>query len=426
MSALKNLAKLIALLIVLLLVTAMFLPAKTHVERSVVINAKPQLIYEYVQDFKKFNQWSPWAAIDRNTQYTYSEPSFGVGAHMSWQSDHPDVGSGAQKILSVTPNQYVEVELDFGDMGIANANYVLIPLGDTTKVTWNFDDDNGYNPVARLFGVMMDGMLGPVYENGLAALKTVVEKEAAKRAAEPAIKTETVSYAIDGVPFTGYIAYPNDGQQHPGIVVVHEWWGHNDYVRGRAEQLAELGYTAFALDMYGDGKLAQHPDDANKFMQEVFAAEGAMLERFKAAYAQLKTHPASDTNNTAAIGYCFGGATVLNMARAGLDLKGVVSFHGNLATPKPAQPGDIKTKIRVFHGNADPFVPDEQVAAFKAEMDAAGADYQFVGYDGVKHSFTNPDAAIKAEKFDMPVAYDAGADADSWAQTQAFFTEIFE
>ena len=160
---------------VVLVIVTLFLPAKTHVERSIVVNTQPKLVYSYVQDFQKFNEWSPWARIDPDTQYTYSDPSSGVGARMAWQSEHPDVGSGAQQILAVRIDEYVEMALDFGDMGTANASYELLPDGGATIVTWNFDTDNGFNPIARIFGVMMDGMLGPIYEEGLLNLKKVVE-----------------------------------------------------------------------------------------------------------------------------------------------------------------------------------------------------------------------------------------------------------
>jgi dienelactone hydrolase len=213
--------------------------------------------------------------------------------------------------------------------------------------------------------------------------------------------------------------------KRPGILVVHEWWGHNDYARKRARQLAELGYIALAVDMYGDGKTADHPDDAGKFAAAVRNNLPLMQARFEAARAFLNSQPDVDPAQNAAIGYCFGGGVVLAMARSGEDLAGVVSFHGSLDGGGTAAPGTIKARILVANGEDDPFVTDEQIAAFKAEMDAAGADYTFINYPGAVHSFTNPEADTFGERFGLPLAYNAEADADSWAEMQAFFQSVF-
>jgi dienelactone hydrolase len=206
---------------------------------------------------------------------------------------------------------------------------------------------------------------------------------------------------------------------------VHEWWGHNDYARRRAKQLAEAGYTAFAVDMYGEGKQADHPEDAQKFMEQVMSDAGMARERFTAALEILKSHPHVDAERTGAIGYCFGGAVVLNMARMGVDLDAVASFHGTLQSIVEEAPDSIDTDILVLNGAADPFVPDEQIEAFKEEMKAADADYEIVNYPGVKHAFTNPNADDMGEKFDLPLAYDAEADEDSWEKMKAFFEKVF-
>lgn len=244
--------------------------------------------------------------------------------------------------------------------------------------------------------------------------------------AQAAVKGEVLHYRVDGKPFTGYLAYDDaiEGKR-PGILVVHEWWGHNAYARKRADQLAALGYTALALDMYGTGKQADHPDDAKKFMQAVLGNLPQAEKRFNAAKNLLEHHSTVDKDRIAAIGYCFGGGIVLHMARAGADLDGVVSFHGMLGTKQPAAPNTIKAKIRVFTGAADPFSPPELVASFEKEMQAAGADFQVTRYPGVKHSFTNPEADAFAKRFNMPLAYDKAADTDSWQRMQAFFREIF-
>jgi len=206
---------------------------------------------------------------------------------------------------------------------------------------------------------------------------------------------------------------------------VHEWWGHNAYARTRAEMLAALGYTAFALDMYGTGKLADHPNDAKTFMQAAVSNMPEAEKRFQTAHEVLMRHSTVDREKTAAIGYCFGGGIVLHMARAGTDLDGVVSFHGSLGTQTPAESNRVKANVLVLTGASDPFIPVEQVQAFEAEMVAAGVQYELKSYPGVKHSFTNPEADGFAKQFGMPLAYDAEADKDSWQRMQVFFKDVF-
>jgi dienelactone hydrolase len=237
---------------------------------------------------------------------------------------------------------------------------------------------------------------------------------------------EEVSYEAGGTALKGYLAYDaaRTGPR-PGVLVVHEWWGHNEYVRERARMLAEMGYTALAVDMYGDGKEATHPDDAQKFMMEVLENMQSGTERFMAARELLQKNAMTDPQKIAAIGYCFGGAIVLQMARSGLDLDAVASFHGSLGTSSPAAPGAIKARILVAHGADDPFVPPAEVDAFKAEMQAAGADLTFIAYPGAVHSFTRPGATEIGEQFDMPLRYDEAADHASWAELQTFLAESF-
>lgn len=260
-----------------------------------------------------------------------------------------------------------------------------------------------------------------------AAEKTVAEENIEQRQTVPHIVGKTVEYTVNGASFTGYLAYDSniDGAR-PGVLVVHEWWGLNDYARNRAEQLAAMGYTAFAADMYGEGKATIHPDDAMTFMNEALSNSEAAEQRFVAAENVLKQQPTTDPEKIAAIGYCFGGGVVLNMARAGVDLDGVASFHGTLAPFITAEPGTIKAKILVLNGADDPFVPEDQVAAFKAEMDALNADYRFINYAGVKHSFTNPDATEAGRINNMPLAYDADADAKSWEELTTFLHSLFD
>lgn len=238
--------------------------------------------------------------------------------------------------------------------------------------------------------------------------------------------TKELVYTVNGTAMQGYLAYEDSIKgKRPGIVVVHEWWGHNDYARKRAQMLAKLGYTAFALDMYGGGKTASHPQDAAKFSAAVKKNLPLARARFTAALEQLKAHPTVDPARLAAIGYCFGGGIVLEMALQGIDLKGVVSFHGTLPPPRDLQPGRVKAKILVLNGAADPFVKPEQIRAFEEEMKAAGVDYRLIQYPGAKHAFTNPAADQYGKKFGIPLAYNKQADDKSWQAMQDFFKTIF-
>jgi dienelactone hydrolase len=245
--------------------------------------------------------------------------------------------------------------------------------------------------------------------------------------AEPKIEGKTVEYSAQGVVMKGYLAYAENikGKQ-PGVLVVHEWWGLNDYARRRARMLAELGYTALAVDMYGDGKQAMDPEEAGKFSSELMKNFDVAKARFMAAMEFLKQQPTVDPTRIAAIGYCFGGGVVLNMARQGADLKGVASFHGALTAIKPAQPGVVKAKILVLNGADDKFIPPEQIEAFKQEMKCAGADFQFISYPGAIHSFTNPEATALGKKFNLPLAYNADADKKSWVELKKFLNKVFK
>jgi dienelactone hydrolase len=206
----------------------------------------------------------------------------------------------------------------------------------------------------------------------------------------------------------------------PAVIVVHEWWGLNDYARDRARQLAEAGYTAIAVDMYGHGKVADHPKDAQAFMQAALAEPEKMGARFNAARAALAAEPNVDAARIYGVGYCFGGAVVLNQARMGADLAGVASFHGSLGTNNPAQAGTLKARILVATGGADPMIPPEQVGNFVNEMMSADADLRLISYPGALHGFTNPGATEVGKTHNMPVAYDEHADQDSWKALMEF------
>jgi dienelactone hydrolase len=233
------------------------------------------------------------------------------------------------------------------------------------------------------------------------------------------VKTQEVEYKQGDTVLQGFVAWDDAKKgKRPGVLVVHEWWGHNQHARNQAIRLAEAGYVGFALDMYGKGKVADHPDSAQAFMKEATKDPAALSARFNAALEQLKQNELVDTQRIGAIGYCFGGAVVLGQARAGADLKAVATFHGAIATETPAQPGKVKAKIIVLNGAADPMVTPEQREAFKKEMKAAKVKYEFIDLKGAKHGFTNPDA----DKHGMPaLAYNAEADKKSWAEMLKFF-----
>jgi dienelactone hydrolase len=240
------------------------------------------------------------------------------------------------------------------------------------------------------------------------------------------IRTEGVAYTAGDTTCKGHIAYDGAaGEPRPGVLVVHEWWGLDDYIRGRARMLAELGYTALAVDMYGDGQTAADPEGAGALMSSVLGDMDAGTARFKAAFDALAGHPSVDAGRVAAIGYCFGGAMVLHGARIGMDLKGVVSFHGSLGSfHKPAR-GEVKARVLVCHGAADSLVSDEEIAGIEQEMAGAGADFRFVAYDGALHGFTNPEATANGERYGLPLKYDEAVDTRSWNDMKALFSEIF-
>jgi dienelactone hydrolase len=239
-----------------------------------------------------------------------------------------------------------------------------------------------------------------------------------------AIQTKEIEYKQGDTALQGYLAWDDAAKgKRPGVLVVHEWWGMNEHARHQAERLAEAGYVGFALDMFGKGKLATHPEDAQAFVAEATKDPAVAKARFDAALDLLKQDAHVDAKKIAAIGYCFGGAVVLNMARAGEDLKAVVTFHGALGTDHPAEKGRIKPRILVNAGEADPMVTAEQLAAFEAEMKAAGANCRVIKYPGAKHSFTNPDAASHG----MPgLEYDADADKKSWAAMLELFKAVLK
>jgi dienelactone hydrolase len=245
------------------------------------------------------------------------------------------------------------------------------------------------------------------------------------KAAAIALKEQTVTIRSDSASLISFLVY-NDSvkTRRPAVIVVPEWWGLTEYPKMRARELAKLGYVALALDMYGDGKIAAAPDSAMAFSGPFYKSPEMSKARIDAAIAALKANPLVDTANIAAIGYCFGGGILLNTARLGDELKGVVSFHGALLGT-PARKDLLRTKILVCYGNADKFETPAHVATFKKQMDSIGASYTFIGYDSAGHAFTNPAATELGLKFKLPIAYNAKADTASWNDMKTFLSGLF-
>ena len=242
---------------------------------------------------------------------------------------------------------------------------------------------------------------------------------------KPMIKEETILYKVGTTGLKGYAAYPTDTTvNHPAVIVVPEFWGLNDYVKSRARQLAELGYVAFAADMYGNGKIAGEPKSAMEYTMPFYKDPQLALTYVDAAMKEIKKYRHTDVNNIAAIGYCFGGYIVLNAAKLGADLKGIVSFHGGLGGA-PADRTLLKAKMLICHGDSDKFVSQQAVDIFKHQMDSINADYTYKSYANATHAFTNPESTTNGKKFNLPIRYNGKADTASWNDMQAFFDKIF-
>lgn len=242
------------------------------------------------------------------------------------------------------------------------------------------------------------------------------------------VVTKPVAYEHAGAKLEGYLAYDDAkvtaDKKAPGVLVVPEWWGLTDYAKSRAEQLAKLGYVAFATDMYGAGVTTMDPKKAGELAGQ-FYGKPLMAERAQAGLDQLLASGLVDGGHVAAIGYCFGGTTVLALAYSGAPLAGIVSFHGGLI-PAPAEAaGKNKAKILVCHGAVDPFIKQGEIDAFMKSMNDGKFDYQFVSYAGAVHAFSNPGADKIAAATGLPIAYNAAADQRSWAHMKIFFKELF-
>jgi dienelactone hydrolase len=238
------------------------------------------------------------------------------------------------------------------------------------------------------------------------------------------IKTRLVEYRHGDTVLEGYLAY-DDAQtgKRPGVLIVHQWKGLTDYEKGRAEMLARMGYVAFAADIYGKGIRPTTTQEAGAEAGKYKKNRPLLRERVRAGWETLKAQPSVDGAKTAAIGYCFGGTSVLELARSGAEVGGVVSFHGGLDSPAPEDAKNIKAKVLVLHGADDPFIPEAEFKAFQEEMRQAKVNWQLISYGGAVHSFTEKRAG------DMNIrgaAYNADADRRSWEHMRLFFSELFQ
>lgn len=235
------------------------------------------------------------------------------------------------------------------------------------------------------------------------------------------LQTKVIKYKYAGKTLVGYLAFDDTktSVKKPGVLVVHEFWGLNGYAKKRTEQLASMGYVAFAADMYGDGKTAKHPEEAMGMMTVVTKNQKIWLGRAQAALKVLQSQPNVDVERIAAIGYCFGGATVQKLAYSGADVKAVASFHGVLVNPDE-NVKDVKSKILILQGADDPYSKPEVVKSFKASLDKAKLDYKYISYPKVVHSFTVPEAGNDPSK---GVAYNAKADKKSWNEMKRLFAK---
>lgn len=242
---------------------------------------------------------------------------------------------------------------------------------------------------------------------------------------EQEIETKEISYTFGKTKMMGYLAQPLTPQKKPGILLVHEWWGQTDYARKRAEMLAKEGYVVFAVDMYGERQVAEHPEKAARLSAKTMKNMSETSGKFLSALSVLQSLPKVESHRLAALGYCYGGGLVLEMARQGAPLEMIFSFHGSLKGQSQAMQSKFRPEVFIFHGGSDPLIPKKQVIAFEKEMKRAKVKYHLYDYPEAKHAFTNPKATQIGEKFNLPLAYDQKADEDSWRKTLEALRSLF-
>ncbi len=403
---------------VLFIALGTVLPTQTHVERNITIDAPQGVVFYLVSQHKQFQKWSPWAKMDPKMRVDFSGPELGIGSMMAW-SGNQEVGSGTSVYTEYVPNSRAVTSLDFGQMGGGTAAFDLEQVGtNQTKITWGFDTRHR-NIIEKYFGLMMDSMLGSVYEEGLKALKTLAEDF------DPII-TQRVSYDVEGTAYHGYLAYPaGELDPIPGVIIIHGLWGQTEHERRRAKMLAENGYVAFALDLYGSGLTTTNLEEAITLMDAVGENSNVTVSLFDAAVEQLENHQGVDKTKIAAVGYSVGGPIAMNMARRGKLLMGVASFYGGFGGLSEIVETAF-TPVIVFNGEADEFSVPEQRTVFEGALSASNIPYEIIDYPGATHGFSDPasDDIVKDSEIAF-IGYDQHADEDSWEKLTQFLAKVF-
>ena len=410
----------VVVLIALLVAVGFLLPEKTHVERVAYIEVEPKVVYGFVSNFREFNKWSPWAKIDENTEFRFEGAEQGLGAVMYWSSEHSEVGRGRQEIIDAHPDRKVRVLLDFGSKGQAVTSYTIDKLEEGTHITWAFDTEHGDNIVSRYFGLLMDSMVGSKYEQGLKNLKRLAESQ--PPLAAPDVKTEEVSYTVGEASFNGYLAYDSQSDNGAAVLLVHDIWGANESIRKRAEMLAELGFTVFAVDMYGKGDQLINYDGLLELSKGVLANVDQNKDHLSAAIDVVKNYRKVTLKQFAAMGYGMGGSVLLDLINSDIGLDAAVSLYGHPSISITVD--KIRTSYLVLNAAQDDSVTQEHLNVLFKYMDAAGIDYEFKDYPGVKRGFADPQSDQYAEKYNAPVAYNANADKDSWRMVRTFLARV--
>lgn len=368
------------------------LPARMHAERATYIDVSPEMVYGLVSDLRHFEQWTPWQARDPEAGYRVGQPDRGLGATLKWQNQDSVIGAGSLSVIDAQPNRQLRLLLAFDNGTRAVLAFRFEPLESGTHIVWTLDSDYGESPISRYRGLLAGRRLKAAFEPGLDRLRRLAERQPATPLTN--VVSEEITYQANDQSVTGYLAYDQNRQHQSGVLIVGEGREPDETLRKRAGQLAELGYVALAVGV------GEHVDVA--------------MQQFMTALKKLKEHPSTNPEHIAAIGYGIGGDIVLNMARADMDLDGVVTFCASLMPHNDkAQKGGIKASILVLNGADDPKVSSEQRQAFRDEMDAAGADYEFINYPGAAHAFTET------------TAYNAAADRQSWQQVRTFLARVF-
>ncbi|MFL0809306.1 MAG: dienelactone hydrolase family protein [Agarilytica sp.] len=412
MRAFKVIVAIVVAIPVLFFLVGSFLPEKSHMERSAIIDADVATVFYLVSEHKQFQRWSPWAEFDPDMLVEYSGPVIGVGSSMAW-SGNEKVGQGTSTVIEYSPNARVVLHMEFGARGGADATFSLESTeGNKTKVTWSLGTQNDFI-LTKYFGLFLDSMIGRHYERGLQRLNDIAIKQ------EP-IVTETIRYWHNETEYFSYMAYPIGLiDPVPGIIIIHGIWGQGEHERERARMLAKEGYTALVVDLYGQAFHSDDMDEAIAHMDAVGENTQLTEQLFDAALAQLHAHRASDETRTSVVGYSVGGAIAMNMTRKGKNLIAGASFYGGFGGLAEIHE-DAFTPAIIFNGDQDQFSVLEQRQQFERDMTAANLEYSIIDYPS-GHGFSNPLSTLLGEKAEIGfIRYDEASDKASWQALLTF------